>query len=298
MKYNYLVVDAQLVLTRNFHRVRNSGHLTKGGLIKSFIQSIVKLCREVPTSNVILAWDRSPYHRHQMMEDYKGDRKYYTKDDITDDLPQEEKDRIEKEINDFKLRNEVKYYLVNHSPKLGMTSLLHQGYEADDLAYISVRNLPGKICIASSDSDWRYLLIDGSDHYNLKSKFTSFTDLKEESGDVDPFLYKSALDSLYASHNFLKDVSNGKFDIESVINLMQMDNYSFTSDRDLFLCQLKSFGVSKFPDYELVCEKVKKMSTDFTRVMTESEFSQFTIDNHITITNKYFTDHINRLKDE
>ena len=172
MKYNYLVVDAQLVLTRNFHRVRNSGHLTKGGLIKSFIQSIVKLCREVPTSNVILAWDRSPYHRHQMMEDYKGDRKYYTKDDITDDLPQEEKDRIEKEINDFKLRNEVKYYLVNHSPKLGMTSLLHQGYEADDLAYISVRNLPGKICIASSDSDWRYLLIDGSDHYNLKSKFT------------------------------------------------------------------------------------------------------------------------------
>ena len=296
MKYDYLVVDAQLILTRNFHRVRSSGHLTKGGLVKSFLQSIVKLCREVPTNNVLTVWDRSPYHRHTMMEDYKSDRKYYTPDDITDDLPQEEKDRIAKEIADFKLRNDVKYYLVNQSHQLGMPSILHQGYEADDLAYISVRNLPGKVCIASSDSDWKYLLVEGSDHYNLKNKITSFYDMQEESGEVDLFLYKSILDSLYGSHNFLKDVSNLKIGVPEVIRFMQSDDYSFTSDKELFLRQLKSFDVKNFPDFQYVCDKVKNQKVNFDKVMTDSEFSQFTIDNHISITTKYFSDHINRLK--
>lgn len=294
-KFNYLAIDAQLVLTRNFHRLR-SGYLTEGGLVKSFLQSIVKLCREVPTENVITLWDRSPYHRHAIMSDYKGDRKYYTESDLTDELSEEERSKIERDIADFKLRNKVKYYLINNSVKLGMPSILHEGYEADDLAFICSRNLEGKVCIASSDSDWKYLLTETSTHYDLKGNFTGYDDMKSESGPVDPFLHKAIVDSLYGSHNFLKDVSTVKIGPEKVIELMQLGDYSFTSDKELFLKQFDSFGVTRFPDYNKVVNKVKSTKTDFDKVMTESEFSQFTIDNHIKVTTKYFTDHIERLK--
>lgn len=175
-----------------------------------------------------------------------------------------------------------------------MPSLIQQGFEADDIAFIGCRSLKGKICIASSDSDWKYLLIENCDHYNLKNKVTSYEEISTECG-MDPYLWKSITDSLYGSHNFLQNVSNIAIGVPEVLNYLSIDNYDFTSDKDRFLSQLKSFDVKSFSGYEYLYNKVSNMSTDFTKVFSDSEFSQFTIDNHINIKTNYFTDHINRL---
>lgn len=304
--YDYTVVDGQYILTRNFHLVKSVEPLTKGGLIKSFLLSLWKLCKDVPTNNLVVVWDKTPYHREEILKDYKGNRMYSTTEDLNrEDITEEEREKIKKDLEEFQLKTDVKYFLVNNSNKLGYSSLIFRGYEADDLAFMCARELPGKICLASTDSDWKYLITENSDHYNLRGVKTTFKEVVEkESGDVEIFLHKSIFDSLYGSHNFLKNVSTTagtrkrKLKPEAIISLMQSGDYSFTTDKDLFLLQFKSFDIKSFPDYGEIHNKIKGLTPiDLENdTMTESEFSQMTINYFFDLDFYYFNQFLETLR--
>lgn len=303
--YDYTVVDGQYILTRNFHLVKSIETLTEGGLIKSFLLSMFKLVKEVPTRNLIVVWDKSPYHRQQILEDYKGDRVYSTKEDLErEDLTEEEKKKIQQDIKEFELKTFVKYYLIKNSNKLGWNSLIIPGYEADDLAFICARELKGDICLASTDSDWKYFILENSDHYNLRGVTTTFQEIVDkESGDVDIFLHKSVIDSLYGSHNFLKNVSTTagtrkrKLKSEQIIKMMTENDYSFAADKDLFIKQFSTFDVKSFPDYDEVKDRINNLKpVDQSNCMTESEFTQEAINFYTDLDYYYFYLYLENLK--
>jgi hypothetical protein len=295
--YEYLFIDAQLFLTRNWMVLKNKPYYSEQSLFKSFFQSIVKLVKEeVNTKNVVLLWDKSPYHKIAMLEDYKGDRDYRGESDITDDMSEEEKELLRKNTEQFRSRQSVKYKLVFESAKFGMPSVILGGYEADDFAYLAstsdlVKNAPGKSCICSKDGDQIFMVNDKMDFYRITKNREHHTmdTLKSVVGDMNPYRYVSIDQSLHGSHNFLKSTRHPEFigGVDFVSELLETKSFSFTNNPDLFQKQLDSFKVWNYPNYE----KAKWMINNIplkAEFMDESQFNQYCLNNHLDIKYNYY----------
>jgi hypothetical protein len=154
-RYSHLILDAQLFLVKNWMVLKNKPYYSDQALFTSFFQSVVKLLREeVSADNVILVWDKTPYHKVTLLEDYKGDRDYRGEGDITDDMTEEMKEELRKRTQQFESRQRVKYKLVYESYKFGMPSIVLGGYEADDFAFLASRSdLVWKSSYASIELD-------------------------------------------------------------------------------------------------------------------------------------------------
>lgn len=171
-KYDYGIIDAEFLLRRNWSIQRNS-NLNQGLLMKSFLQSVMKLKREVDFARPLLLFDKSPYFKTmEAVEEYKQDRYYATESELdqlnsrlqmeglTDDERkhiESEISRVKKEISDFRIRSDVKYDLVSNGRSIGMVTLIKQGFEADDIAFAlaeKVREMKKKAILITTDHDW------------------------------------------------------------------------------------------------------------------------------------------------
>ena len=147
--------------------------MNQGLLMKSFIQSIMKLKREVDFARPLLLFDKTPYYKTiEAVEEYKQDRYYATESELDQltaqlenaELTEEERKHIEdeiarvkKDIQDFKIRTEVKYDLVSNGRSIGMPTLIKQGFEADDIAFAlaeKVREMKKTAVLITTDHDW------------------------------------------------------------------------------------------------------------------------------------------------
>lgn len=307
MDYSHLIVDAQYIITRNAHKMEHFGNeVTRGSLLKGFIESIVKLTRDVKTNKVILAWDGSPYFRLGMLDDYKQDRTYVTQEDIDAEEDPEEKAKKQRKVDIFKARQEVKYHIISEGHKLGFHSLIKKGYEADDFGMLIskhplIKNSPKKSIVASADSDWTYFMHSNMDffstHNRAKVKHKTHDMIKNQVHDMDPYFFKTIHDSLFSSHNNLRGVSTGVTNnVFTVLDMIAADDYSFTNDKDRFLLQVKTFDAMAFPDYDIVSKMIDRALTTENTFMTSSAFSQYCMDNLISIRYGYYEDFIKRLK--
>lgn len=299
-EYKFAFFDAQYFLTRNWMMLKDKEGFNEQSLFKSFLQTIVKLVREeIKVEQVILLWDRYPYHTHTFLPDYKGDREYRGEADITDDMSEEEKQELIKKTRQFQIRQKVKYdYLIKEGSSYGLPSVILKGFESDNLAYLVsksklVQDEEKKSVLISCDSDWAYFVNEKVDFYRVtkKRELKTIEDLKEECGELDPYYYKSLVDALYGSHNFLKDNRNRNIILDSINQVddyFREGNFSFTDDKDLFIRQFSSFKVEEYPDVEVAMGLIEKV-LDEVNYMDSSQFFSYCLSKFINI-NVFFYD--------
>lgn len=172
-KYDLGIVDFQYILRRNWSIMRNNGPVDKNLLIKSALQSIMKLKREMDFARPLLLLDKYPYYKQQeAVEEYKQDRHYVSESDtdlikkkledpnLSDDERadlEEQLRGLERELADNKALTEAKYDLVFSGRDIGFPCLIKQGFEADDIAMAlaeKVRQLKLKAVLITTDRDW------------------------------------------------------------------------------------------------------------------------------------------------
>ncbi len=133
--YDYIVVDGMNMSFKYFYGLQSlsgsNGEHT--GLYHGFLSMILKLKKEHPNTNVIVAWEGDNLVRKATRESYKANR-------------EAKPDNLTKSIA------KLKEYLG----MLGVCQKYSPGYEADDIAayYCDKFNGDKKILLVSEDSDW------------------------------------------------------------------------------------------------------------------------------------------------
>jgi 5'-3' exonuclease len=253
-------------------------HMT---ILRMMYWQIAKVMRDVAECRKpIIVLDKSPYHKVKELSDYKSNRHYYSEADL-DGLTYEDNPRqwveTNEEIRSENIKLQAKEWMKNNFNELGMPVIWHQGYEGDDLAYLLSQQLEldgEKSAICSIDGDWSYLINPNIDHikmYMRKSpEIITYEDMQDRLRLDAPegmslYRYKSLLDSLYGSHNFLKYVANKNEvdyfgDNKTIFTSIENNETKYIEDVDLFQRQLRSFDVERYPEINEVKAKLKTIN--------------------------------------
>lgn len=333
--YEFLIFDAQYFLTRNFKALESrtmdsvplidsSGEFIRDDLgnpihhevatfeypelITSFFQSIVKFTRDCYSCDkVILLFDKWPYHKSNIIDNYKGSRYYPSEDDLvgldetTDYIRIAD---IKEEIKSNKKKQYAKYWIINNISNLGMYPIIIPGYEADDLAKIlsdSLANSDRKSAIVSIDSDWMYWINQNVDCLKPNGNLIRYIDvlnnvMNEVGNSVDIYEYKLIYDSLYGSHNDLikclkSDVSDSNFDI---FRKLKSGDYSILEDIQVYKNQLESFNYKNYPDYQDILGIVDDIKVKGS-IFDEERFRELASTIGLRISSRYYSNYINNL---
>lgn len=271
--YDIIFLDAQIILTRNHSMVgahcrdllcddfgefidcKWSFDEVVRRSVTSFWYSIAKLLRAYSTKKLVFLWDKSPYHKARIIKEmyqqdtYKSDRVFDTSE-ISYCL--------------FCARQAARQHIMDSAKLFGIRSIIHPGYEADDLAFISARLFPDqKIGLASHDSDWPYYLTPNSEVINtMKFNLIYYDKFKDETLlGMDPYEYVRYSSSFYGSHNnLLRTVSKKHYkrEFEEVYaDVIAGENLEeIFDDKSLFDAQLASWDIMNFPEIEDVKSEI------------------------------------------
>jgi len=301
--YNIIAFDAQYFLVKNFSALKSRsyheevrfldpsegdnsiGHIIciydfdYQDLVKQFFWTIAKEIREWFTCHkVLLLWDYPKYHKTELLPDYKSNRVHICKealDDINAESDPEAYLQMKEDIRIEDIKNQAKWWIINNLNSFGMISVIHKGYEADDLACIFSRDTfgsmgpVGKNAICSIDNDWLYWITEDVDFIKAPKNSSgdyevwTYQDAVDECEGmtdklgIDIFTLKMYMDSTFYSHNDLMKTSTlGWKDFEQLYNEIQNKDYSHITDVDRLNKNLKSFEIWNYPDFELVCLEV------------------------------------------
>lgn len=336
--YKYLVFDAQYFLTRNFKQLSNSKsegdeYLVNGkpvpiddkdgtyklikpgfdylGLAKSFFWSIAKFTRDYHSCDkVILCWDKYPYHKMSMLQEYKGDRFYATEEDLKDLDPIIDAQKIidlKYEIETLAIKQKAKYWIITNFGRLGMPSFIRTGYEADDFGgaiakYLEQNDPDARVGLVSIDSDWDYLIRPNADHLRPRGQVTTYQEMVDkhskslESSGVDLYTYKAMVDALHGSHNnMFSSIADRVRDPEEVVlaSLVAGDT-KYLKDVDLYNRQLKSFMIDQFPEYDAFLKSLYYLDKS-GGLMDCIEYAVFTSDTKFGVSGSYYGSFISNL---
>lgn len=286
-KYDYLFVDGQYLLTRNFHALKNSEKFgvavrlvdgsvyldedgnkvmvdfpsfTSADLKRSLFFTIAKILRNFPSRKVVLLWDKSPYYRSQIVRNYKGGRVYYSESDL--ETIEQDKDPIGyaemlSNVQATQIKTHAKFEILRDFPKFGLICFISQGYEADDLARIASINFNGsnkKIGLLSADSDWKYLLNPNCDWITPHGVVTTYDDLMSEiPSGIDPYVFHTYLDSFSGGHNNLKPTISElgkKQTMPALIEALADETHEeWFEDADLARAQVSTFAIEDWKGF-------------------------------------------------
>lgn len=290
--YDYIAFDAQYILHRNFEALKSRTKIQElvrledgegdtnimeviytynfnaNDLVKQFFWTICKFVREVKTCDkVILLWDRSPYHKQSLLPDFKGSRTYTSQETLDEwDVENDPAGYLqEKETHRINMvKGEAKYWIINNLNQI-LPSVIHDGYEADDLAYIlsTLGTKRGAVC--SADSDWMYWISPDMHYLNFNKKEAWTYEMVDEYCDgnakalgITNFEMKKYMDSLMCSHNDLKPTTKVKWSgFKELVQEIMSGDFSRVDDVERFELNMKSFEIESYPDYEVVVEKLK-----------------------------------------
>lgn len=277
--YDYIFLDAQIILTRN-HAITTAAarknlyneddeefripfwvyYSIVSQTVTSFWYSIRRLLRAYSTGRLVFLWDKQPYFKSQIIQDiyaqdtYKTDRVY---DDSTFGLTL------------FYARQEARRSIIAQAKKFGMNSVIHPGYEADDLAFLAARMFCNqKVGLASHDSDWPFYLTPNSEIINtMKFNLTYYEEFKKTLLGMDPYQYVIHSSSFYGSHNNLLQTVSDKYYKQSFEKTYEMylkgENLDeLFSDWRLLVAQIQSWNIYCFPEIDEVRTELWHASTD------------------------------------
>lgn len=267
MKFDYALVDAQYILTRNYFAIRGSAYneLSESahlGLCSSFLSSIIKIQNYLQASKIILLWDTYPYCKHDILYgDYKSDRDYTTEEDVQEEgITDEERERRRIDANNLAQRSEAKKILKNLS-EIALPSMFKKGFEADDLAYVVAREIRDRGesgVLVSSDTDWAFWINENFTWYSIKNEtLKTDKDVRVENNIPDElslFDYKKYYDSFYGSHNALQQTCTDEMWYKSFNEFYELykklgPSTELFKDVDLLKRQLESFDIESYPEY-------------------------------------------------
>lgn len=240
-------------------------------------------------------------------EGYKSDRKYYTENDITEDMDEETKKSILSDAKRNKVKRELKNLMMNEFWKFGIINIGVRGYEADYLGYIFASlafNEDKKSAIVSRDMDWMASSSPMVDFLKLpvgKAEFEVLTyndALSQLAGPLPTgmslYQYMGYRDSLFGSHNHLtRTVRQGVKEYETILKVYNKD-FSDIENYELFNVQLSTFNVDQYPRLNEVIDLYKNIPT-MGKLGSVEEFREFANKYKIDISDKYYKDFTDRL---
>ena len=169
-KYNIGIIDAEYFLRRNYSVNSRGGPANENLLLKTFMQSIMKLKRENDFDKALLCLDTYPYYKTMRVKNYKSNREYESQeglDALREELlwaDPEETAEIERRIEEYELRlsNKMVYWSVKRTikeelGKFGFYCLYKKFFEADDISFgvaEKVREKGLTAILLTQDSDW------------------------------------------------------------------------------------------------------------------------------------------------
>lgn len=156
MENPLLIIDSSCICHMQKHAMEELSYDEQAvGVIFGFFRQLYRLLEKRKDWNVVFVWDSFKSIRKEMFPTYKGNRngKEKTEYDIA-------------AYSQFTLLREELLYEVGFT-----NNFLQEGYEADDLIAMLVKQFPqtSKI-IASTDNDLYQLLDENTSIYNLRKK--------------------------------------------------------------------------------------------------------------------------------
>ena len=138
-----LSIDGSFVLHRARFVVASKGVPMRDDIIALFMNMLMKLFQQFPTSHVYIYFDRErSRHRLKLYPEYKGQRK---------------EDEGDLSLVAYNLARD---FLVKNLPDLGITTILEDGIEADDFGYLVAHTYDSGIHV-TDDRDWFGSLFPG-----------------------------------------------------------------------------------------------------------------------------------------
>lgn len=204
--------------------------------------------------------DKSPEELEELINEYIEE--HPTEEKLSEKIAQAEKDLAEDLI-----KLEARAALIENLGNLGVLSLAIPGYEADDLAYLTLRCKEAsgdlsKCYLCTKDSDWEYLLTPNTEiiKYHKGDTFTYEDVLNKIDEDVralpqfDLFRYKATFDAVYGSHNNHQcSRTDEEIDFNGIYEAAIRRDTDFLEkyvDTDVFYPQYDSFFLESYPDLE------------------------------------------------
>lgn len=194
--YKWGLLDGNFFLRRNFMAAKRNKDFIKAGykpLVRSFLSTIFNYQKQFKFEVPIIAWDKSPYKKMVVIENYKSNRHYTNKKDVesidekilrakTEEEKNKllkKKDEIERDLKCEEIFQHAKASLLKHLEGTAIHCVRIQGYEADDIAYLFSKLILEKDndkrgLLISIDGDWRTFINEKVDYFkearNRKSK--------------------------------------------------------------------------------------------------------------------------------
>lgn len=315
-RYKYALVDMSYVLIRNLKAISSGkqvGEYNEGEVLRITIQTIKKIIREygITADKYIFIYDKwdkeiGGYYRSFMIKDfveYKGTRVYVNEAYVrnlenqlaaTDPTNLAEVERLKKEIETAKkesYENLIKYKakeaMINDLGKIGLPCLGLEGWEFDDLAWLSTCLLYNEqdnrsSIIITKDSDLQYSLSPRMDYFKIPTgkstpKIITYDEMVKtipqaiSSRGVSLYDYKAYLDSLGTGHNDMKPTLLTRKPVDDVI-LSILDGDFSDVNKDQFLAQFNSFDLHKFPKLD---QAFKIINEDYKKCGHLGDLNQF-----------------------
>lgn len=289
-RYKYALVDMSYILVRNLKAIsagKKIGEYNEGEVLRITIQTIKKIIRDygITADKYIFIYDKwdkeiGGYYRTYFLKDfvaYKGTR-VYVNEAYVRELEQklsgidpnntEEIEKLKKEIEVAKVQsyeNLIKYKakeaMINDLGNIGLPCLGLEGWEFDDLAWLStclLINEPDNRAniIITKDSDLQYSLSPKMDYFKIPTgkstpKIITYEEMMKTipqkilEKKVSLYDYKSFLDSLGTGHNDMKPTVTSNRPVDDIILSILEGDYSDVN-KDQFIAQFKSFDLHNF----------------------------------------------------
>lgn len=250
-----LIIDGDFYLRRQcsviFKNYTERG-FNKEDLIKELLNSYYIVLNStknaVNCNNVIIVWDFPPYKRMEVIKSYKSNRyneiyEHRIETILKDEsLDNDEKNQLIEEIKLEKDLDEVRITVRQNILKdEKIPSIIIKGCEADDLGFYlsNIYSRKGiEVIVATSDSDWTYMLNEKISQYNPISKEVK---TYEENHDK---IYKMMIKKF--PHHYIKaiyEVWNGSHNnVQMKLNKRKKKIYEYLEDgikgRNLGLTQI------------------------------------------------------------
>ena len=324
--YKYLILDFQYILTRNLFVVskgKELGEYSYGDLIKMNIWTINKFARDygLTADKVILLYDKwskelgGYYTTYLLKGQYKDSRKYMTEEFFEEmkkdpNVTPEELHKAELELYQNQVKFKAKWTTIFELKKYGLPCIGLDGYEADNLAYLSSCMLYGKhdkpSVLVTKDSDWAYNLSPSTCLLRVPKagetpKITTYDEMYNSIPEsirnrgIGLYEYKSLVDSLDGSHNDMRQTRKNYANLEKTILEVLDGDFSNVEDVDLFRKQYESFNIYKYPNIE----EAKRLITDVFptcgNLGSIEDFHKFCDKHKVSgISDKYYLDFIGR----
>jgi hypothetical protein len=325
------LVDMSYILYRNAYAAsagKNAGDYTSGDIIRITIQTLNKVSRDygITADKFIFIYDKwdknlGGYYRTYLLKGlYKDDRKvnYITRHDIEamkldPNVTEKQLSDAEKKVYFNEVCRDAKKTMIRELRNFGLPSVGIEGWEADDLIWLSSgllyddsgnQNIKSNVII-TKDSDIQYSLTPQMDYFRIPTSGsipevitydTMYNTIPDSlKGKLSLYKYRAYLESLGDGHNNMRKTKKTGANSEAAILHILDGDYSDIEDIEGFKTHLRTFNIGEFPRLEEAKKAVLEQFSTIGKLGSQEEFHTFCSTYGVDgISDRYFTEFISR----